>query len=75
MSPSRIFHLCGGITITGEGLQNFRATPAVIRGIDFAFSSEDLPQSVAFNDSRGDVEGLFKPGSSHLRHADILASN
>jgi hypothetical protein len=81
-SRSRIFHLCGDVTIAGEGLQKFRpmlsaqglwagrdlyrATPAVTRDLDFPVSSEGPPHSVASYDTRGDVENLFYPGSSRV---------
>jgi hypothetical protein len=74
-SHSRLFHLYGDVTITGEGLQNLGLCSALREfeqgGISivpqllrhetsvFPVSSERPPHSVASYDKRGDVEGLF----------------
>ena len=74
-SCSRIFHLYGDVTITGEGLQNLGLCSA-LRTFEqggiflvphllwhgasvFPVSSEGPPHLVAFYDTRGDVEDLF----------------
>jgi hypothetical protein len=75
MSRSRIFHLHGDVTIAGEGLQNlglcsvltafeqggiFIVPHMLWQGTSvFPVSSEGPPHSVAFYDTRGDVEDLF----------------
>jgi hypothetical protein len=48
------------------GRDLYRATPAVTLGLGFPVSSEGLPHSVASYDTQGDVEDLFKPGSSRI---------
>jgi hypothetical protein len=72
-SRSRIFHLYGDVTITGEGLQNLVLCsalrvfeqggifPAVTREFGFFFrvSSKGPPHSVASYDTQGDVEDLL----------------
>jgi hypothetical protein len=74
-SRSRIFHLYGDVTITGEGLQNFRLCSALRAfkqgGIFivphilwqatsvFLVSSEGPPHLVASYDTHGDAEDLF----------------
>jgi hypothetical protein len=72
---SRIFHLYGDVTITGEGLQNLGLCSA-LRAFEqggifivphllwhgasfFPVSSEGPPYSVASYDTWGDVEDLF----------------
>jgi hypothetical protein len=79
MFRSRIFHLYGDVTITGEGLQNLGLCSA-LRAFEqgcifivphqlwhgasvFPVSSEGPPHLVASNDTQGDVENLFYPGS------------
>jgi hypothetical protein len=76
-SRSRIFHLCGDVTITGEGLQNLDLCTA-LRALEqggifivphllwhgasvFPVSSKGLPHSVASYDTQGDVEDLSNP--------------
>ena len=79
---SRIFHLYGDVTITGEGLQNLGLCSA-LRAFEqggifivphllwhgdsvFLVSSEGPPHSIAFYNTQGDVEDLFWPGSSRV---------
>jgi hypothetical protein len=79
MSCSRIFHLYGDVTITGEGLQNLGLCSA-LRAFEqggifivshllwhgtsvFPVSSEGPPHSVASYDTQGDMENLFLPRS------------
>jgi hypothetical protein len=50
-SHSRIVHLCGDITIAGEGLQNL--------GLYARHSSEGPPHLVASYDTQEGVEDLF----------------
>jgi hypothetical protein len=74
-SHSRIFHLFGDLTITGEGLQNLGLCLA-LRAFEqegifivphllwheasvFPVSSEGPPHSVAAYDTHGYVEGLL----------------
>jgi hypothetical protein len=74
-SRSRIFHLCGDVTIAGEGLQNLGLCSA-LRAFEqggifvvphllwhgtsvFPVSSEGSPHLVASYDTRGNVEDLF----------------
>jgi hypothetical protein len=81
-SRSRIFHLYGDITFTGEGLQNLGLCSA-LRAFEkggifivphllwhgasvFPVSSEGLSHSVASYDTQRDVENLFLPGSSQV---------
>jgi hypothetical protein len=75
MSRSRMFHLYGDVTISGEGLQNlglYSALTAFERGgiftvphllwhsaSVFPVSSEGSPHSVASYDTQRDVENLF----------------
>jgi hypothetical protein len=74
-SHSRIFHLYGHVTITGEGLQNLGLSLALSAfeqgGIFivphllwhwasvFPVSSELWPHSVAFYDTQGNADDLF----------------
>jgi hypothetical protein len=74
-SRSRIFHIHGDVTITGEGLQNLGLCLALRAfeqgGIfivphllwhgasDFPVSSKGPPHAVASYDTQGDVENLF----------------
>jgi hypothetical protein len=90
-SCSRIFHLYGEVTITGEGLQNLDLCSA-LRAFEqggifivphllwhwasvFPVSSEGLPQSVAFYNTQGDVEDLFYAGSSRVTIVSKIESN
>jgi hypothetical protein len=74
-SRSRVFHLYGDVTITGEGLQNLGLC-SVLRAFEqggifivphllwhgtsvFPVSSEGPPHLVASYDTREDVEDLF----------------
>jgi hypothetical protein len=74
-SRSRIFHLYGNVTFTGEGLQNLGLRSA-LRAFQqggifivphllwhgasvFPVSSEGPPHSVASYNTQGDVENLF----------------
>jgi hypothetical protein len=82
MSNSRIFHLYGDVTITGERLQNldlclaprafeqggiFILPHLLWHGASvFPVSSEAPPHLVAFYDTQGDVENLFSPGFSRF---------
>jgi hypothetical protein len=79
---SRIFHLYGDVTITGEGQQNLGLCSALRAfeqgGISivphlpwhgasiFPVSSEGPPHLIASYDSHGDEEDLFLPGSSRV---------
>jgi hypothetical protein len=77
---SRIFHLYGDVTITGEGLQNLGLCSA-LRAFEqggifivphllwhgasvFPVSSAGPPHLIASYDSQGDAEDLFLPGPS-----------
>jgi hypothetical protein len=79
---SRIFHLHGYVTITGEGLQNLCLCSALEafdhggifnvlhllwqRASVFPVSSEGPPHSIASYDSQENAEDLFLPGSSQV---------
>jgi hypothetical protein len=73
--PLKNFHLCGDVSITGEGLQNLDLCSALrafeqggifivpyllLHGASvFLVSFEGLPHSIDYYDSQGDVEDLF----------------
>jgi hypothetical protein len=48
------------------GRDLYRATPTVTRSVGFLVSSEGPPHLVAFCDSQGVVESLFKPGYARV---------
>jgi hypothetical protein len=90
-SHSRIFHLYGDVTITGEGLQNLGLCSA-LRAFEqggifivphllrhgasvFPVSSEGPPHSVASYDTQGDVENLFLPGFSRVPYHSPLTTH
>jgi hypothetical protein len=90
-SRSRIFHLYGDVTITGEGLQNLGLCSA-LRALEqggifivphllrhgtsvFPVSSEGPPNSVASYDTQGDVENLFLPGFSRVPYQSPLTTH
>jgi hypothetical protein len=77
-----MFHLCGDVTIAGEGLQNLGLCLA-LRSFEqggifivsyllwhgtsvFPVSFEEPPNLVASFDTLWDAEDLFKPGSSRV---------
>jgi hypothetical protein len=79
-SCSRIFHLYGNVTITGEGLQNlgmldaqglwegvdlYRATPTVTHTSVFLVSSEGPPHLISSYDLQWDVEDLYSYSDLH----------
>jgi hypothetical protein len=90
-SRSRIFHLYGDITITGEGLQNLGLCSALRafeqgkifivphllrhRASVFPVSSKGPPHSIASYDTQGDVENLFLPGFSRVPYQSPLTTH
>jgi hypothetical protein len=86
-SHSRIFHLYGDVTITGEGLHHkglcsalrvfkrgdiFIVPHLLWHGTSvFLVSSEGPPYSVASYDTQGDVENLFEPASLRVKRPVI----
>jgi hypothetical protein len=81
-SRSRIFHLYGDVTITGEGLQNLGLCSA-LRAFEqggifivphllwhgasvFPVLSEGPPHLIVSCDSQGDAEDLFLPGYTRV---------
>jgi hypothetical protein len=90
-SCSRIFHLYGDVTITGDRLQNLGLcsalwafeqagifiVPHLLRhGTSVSpVSSEGPPHSVASYDTQGDVKNLFLPGFSRVPYQSPLTTH